>query len=369
MKWVIAAAGLAISAAVLSSCSLPFYWQAANGQLQLLRAREPIESVLADPDTAPEVRGALEDVERIRAFATSQLMLPDNGSYESYADLGRDYVVWNVVAAEEFSTVPERWCFPFAGCVAYRGFFDRENAEAFEARMQKRGLDTYSGGSDAYSTLGYFADPVLNTMLDSSIEEIAAILIHELAHQRIYIKGDSELSEAFASTVEEHGTRLWLQDTEATAALERYEARLRARAVFAELIASQQRRLADIYARPVTESEKRAAKAQAFSQLREEYSAARNAGDLPSGYDGWFAQDLNNASLAAVATYRRWVPALRARLQLRGLEAFYDDVEALAALDPVQRDQTLQFWDGAADASTSAMPDLRVAAQYRASGQ
>jgi len=367
MKWVIAAVGLAISAAVLSSCSLPFYWQAANGQLRLLRAREPIDEVLADPETAPEVRSALEEIEQIRAFATSQLMLPDNGSYESYADLGRDYVVWNVVAAEEFSTVPEHWCFPFAGCVSYRGFFDRENAEAFEARMQKRGLDTYSGGSDAYSTLGYFADPVLNTMLTSSSEEIAAILIHELAHQRVYIKGDSELSEAFASTVEEHGTRLWLQDNAAADALERYEIRLRSRAVFAELITSQQRRLADIYGRPIEESEKRAAKAEAFALLREEYAAAREAGDLPSGYDGWFAQDLNNASLAAVATYRRWVPALRTRLQMRGLEAFYADVEALAQMEPAQRDETLQRWDAAA-AIAPATSGLRVAAQYR-SGQ
>jgi len=368
MKWVIAAVGLALSAAVLSSCSLPFYWQAANGQLQLLRAREPIDEVLADPETTPEVRSALEEIERIRTFATSRLMLPDNGSYESYADLGRDYVVWNVVAAEEFSTEPEHWCFPFAGCVSYRGFFDRENAEAFEARMHERGLETYSGGSDAYSTLGYFADPVLNTMLDSSSEEIAAILFHELAHQRVYIKGDSELSEAFASTVEEHGTRLWLQDNAAVQALERYETRLRARAVFAELIASQQRRLAEIYARPIADSEKRAAKAQAFALLLEEYAAARDAGDLPPGYDGWFAQDLNNASLAAVATYRRWVPALRTRLRMRGLEAFYEDVEALAQMDPTQREETLRNWDAAAAASASASSGLRVAAQHR-SGQ
>jgi predicted aminopeptidase len=368
MKWLIAASCLLISAFALSSCSLPFYWQAASGQIRLLRAREPIDEVIADPETAPEVRDALTEIEQIREYATSALKLPDNGSYETYADLGRDYVVWNVVAAQEFSTVPEQWCFPFAGCVSYRGFFDRENAEAFEARMRARGLETYSGGSDAYSTLGYFADPVLNTMLDSSTEEIAAVLIHELAHQRVYIKGDSELSEAFASTIEEHGTRLWLQERGDAEALDRYESRLRGRAAFAELVAAQQSRLAEIYSRPIPDSQKRAAKAQAFETMRMDYARARDDGMLAPGYDAWFAQDLNNASLAAVATYRRWVPALRERLRTQGLDAFYADIEALARAKEVQRNETLQHWD--AMARSGAPGSLGVAAApAAASGQ
>lgn len=348
MRWLFAVLIFALCAIGLSSCSLPFYWQAASGQLELMRRREPIAEVLADPQTPAELKRTLEDVERIRRFAIDELQLPDNGSYQTYADLGRDYVVWNVVAAEPFSIVPQQWCFPFAGCVAYRGFFDRNKAEAFAAKLAASGLDTYSGGSGAYSTLGYFADPVLNTMIDTRAEEIAAILFHELAHQRVYVKGDSELSEAFASTVEEFGTRAWLQRTADTRALSRYEQRLQSRAVFANLIAAQQSRLAEIYAQPLSAADMAAAKAAAFSRLREEYAIARDAGEITSGYDSWFAQDLNNAVLASVATYRRWVPALRRRLHERGLTQFYADVEKLAEADDEQRLATLERWNASA---------------------
>jgi predicted aminopeptidase len=349
-----AAACFALCAIALSSCSLPFYLQAANGQLGLLRSREPIAEIIADPQTDTELKQRLQDVARIRNFAIEELQLPNNGSYETYVDLGRDYVVWNVVAAEEFSTSPERWCFPFAGCVAYRGFFDRAKAEVFEAKLAERGLDTYSGGAGAYSTLGYFADPVLNTMLDSRSEEIVAVLIHELAHQRIYVKDDSELSEAFASTIEEFGTRTWLEREADTDGLERYELRLEARAAFADLIAQQQTRLNDIYLRPISAADKRSAKVTAFAQLRAEYATERDAGRMPAGYDGWFSQELNNATLAAVATYRHWVPALRHRLAMRGLEAFYADVEALADLDSDSRTAQLEAWDAAARAAALA---------------
>ena len=171
---------------------MPFYWQAIGGQLELLRKRTPIEELLADPDLDPELRTSLGAVADIRRFAVRELGLPDNDSYTSYVDLDRPYVVWNVVAAEEFSTKPKRWCFPFAGCVSYRGFFDREDAERFRARLDKEGYDTFSGGSTAYSTLGYFSDPVLSTMLGGGEQYIASLLFHELAHQRLYIKDDSE---------------------------------------------------------------------------------------------------------------------------------------------------------------------------------
>lgn len=365
MRWVPAAACCALCAIALSSCSLPYYWQAASGQVRLLRARQPIAELMADPQTTSELRNRLENVVRVRTFAIEELQLPDNGSYRTYADPGRDYVVWNVVAAEEFSVDPQRWCFPFAGCVAYRGFFDREKAEAFEAKLHDRGLDTWSGGSSAYSTLGYFADPVLSTMLDSRSEEVAALLIHELAHQRLYVKDDSELSEAFASTVEEFGTRTWLEREADSEALARYEQRLRARAAFAGLIARQQSRLAEVYSRSISDADKRAAKAEAFAQLRTEYETERDAGRIPAGYDPWFSQALNNATLAAVSTYRHWVPALRHRLAARGLSGFYADVETLADADAQQRTATLESWDAAARAGAVASSDCAV----RGSGQ
>jgi predicted aminopeptidase len=344
MKGKLALAALIVALGMLSSCSLPFYLQAAGGQLELLRKRVPIDEILADPSRPGDLKQRLSDVLEIRTFAAEELQLPDNGSYRTYADLGRPYVVWNVVAADEFSTEPRRWCFPFAGCVSYRGFFDRAKAESFADRLRADGLDVYAGGSTAYSTLGYFADPVLNTMLADSTVEFAALLFHELAHQKVYVKSDSELSEAFASTIEEFGTRRWLEQRGDADGLAAYESRLRERGAFAELVAAQQQRLTQIYAGEASVADKRAAKMQAFEQLRREYAAAKDSGRLSSAYDAWFSQPLNNATLAAVATYRQWLPALHWRLQTVGLTAFYEEVETLAALDVEPRSARLEEW-------------------------
>lgn len=351
LRFGIVIAVAAVLLASLSSCSLPFYWQAVSGQVELIRKRVPISEVLEDPAAQGDLKAALRRVAEIRAFATEALGLPDNNSYTTYADLGRPYVVWNIVAAPEFSIEPRQWCFPFAGCVSYRGFFDRDNAIAFADKLGEEGLDTYVGGANAYSTLGYFADPVLNTMLTSDETAIAALLFHELAHQKLYFKGDSELSEAFASVIEEHGTRCWLDAHGDVAGFAAYVDRLAQRSAFAELVVAGRERLADVYAAPTSEAEMRLAKERAFAGLRAEYAAAKEAGRLSDLYDPWFAQSLNNAVLASVATYRLWVPALRWRLETVGLAQFYADLAALKELDESARDAQLAEWDRVASAA------------------
>ncbi len=330
--------------AVLSGCAVPFYWQAIGGQLELLRKRTPIEQLVDDPEVDPALRAKLSSVAEIRAFAVDELELPDNRSYTTYVALDRSYVVWNVVAAKEFSVDAERWCFPFAGCVAYRGFFARDAAERFQARLIERGLDTYSGGSSAYSTLGYFADPVLSTMINGGEQYVASLLFHELAHQKLYVKGDSEFSEAFATVIEEFGTERWLTLHGTQADLDRYRQRRRRGEDFAALIAKQQTRLREIYARDEPPEIKREHKRVAFAALQTEYAALKARWGGNTDYDAWFAQPLNNAALAAVATYTRWVPGLRERLDARGLDAFYDDTAALAKLDNEDRAQRLEAW-------------------------
>jgi predicted aminopeptidase len=337
---------LLVLAPLASSCSLPFYWQAVSGQFDMLRKRTPIDVMLEDSDVDPELRNTLREVAEIRRFAIESLELPDNGSYTSYADLERPYAVWNVVAAEEFSIDPIRWCFPFAGCVAYRGFFDREDAERFRRKLAGRGLDTYSGGASAYSTLGYFSDPILNTMLAGGADEIAPLLFHELAHQKLYFKGDSELSEAFASVIEEFGTERWLDARHDVAGLARYRRRARQRGEFADLVARTQQRLADVYARKLSADEKRLAKETVFKRMRAEYAELRESWGPGANYDGWFEQPLNNASLASVATYRRWLPALRARLGAVGLTRFYADMADLTRLGLEERAECLETWQG-----------------------
>ena len=340
-----------------TGCAAPYYWQAIGGQLELLRKREPIDEVIADAAVDPQLKATLARIEAMRRFSVDELFLPSNDSYTTYVELDRPYVVWNVVATDEFSVDPQRWCFPFAGCVAYRGYFDKAAADRFAAKLAADGLDVQSGGSTAYSTLGYFDDPVLSTMVNGGEQYVASLLFHELAHQQLYVKSDSEFSEAFAMVVEELGTERWLSKHGTPADLERYRLRRQRRAQFGELIAAQQARLRVLYATGATPEELRAGKEQAFDTLQREYQVLKATWQGNTEYDAWFAQPLNNATLASVATYTRWLPALRARLERVGLRAFYADAAAVAKLDAAEREQRLRAWEAEAppapDASAS----------------
>lgn len=361
MTRLLKAIALLATATLVSGCALPFYWQAIGGQIDLLRKRTPIEKLLADPTVDPRLRSTLGAVAMIRRFAVDELELPDNDSYTTYVDLQRPYVVWNVVAAEEFSVDPKRWCFPFVGCVAYRGFFDRDRAERFEAKLDEQGFDTYSGGSSAYSTLGFFADPVLSTMIGGGESYVASLLFHELAHQKLYIKDDSEFSEAFATAIEEYGTERWLREHSGEDAVAGYRRRLERRASFADLVAEEQGRLREIYASVSSADAKRRAKAVSFDAMRASYSQLRVKWGGNGEYDAWFAQPLNNAALAAVATYRHWLPGLRWRLATVGLDGFYADCAGLADLSAAERTTRLEAWLEAATRASAA----RTAAQSR----
>ena len=341
-------------AAATSGCAAPYYWQAIGGQFELMRKREPIEEVLADASADPRLKATLARIEMMRRFAVDELELPDNDSYTSYVALDRPYVVWNVVATPEFSTDPQRWCFPFAGCVAYRGYFDKAAADRFAAELAADGLDVHSGGSTAYSTLGYFDDPVLSTMVSGGEQYVASLLFHELAHQQLYVKGDSEFSEAFAMVVEELGTERWLSQQGEPADLERYRAARQRRAQFGGLIAKQQARLRVLYATGTPVEELRLEKERAFDELRRDYAALKSEWQGNAEYDAWFAQPLNNATLASVATYTRWLPALRARLKEVGLSTFYSQAAELAELDAAEREERLRSWEARAREPASA---------------
>lgn len=337
---------------IISGCALPYYWQAASGHLNLLRKRTPIEAVLEDPSQPPDVKQALRRVVDMRAFAVEQLSLPDNRSYQSYVDLDRPYVVWNVVAAEEFAVDPMQWCFPMLGCVSYRGYFAREAAEQFAATLSEQGVDTYVAGASAYSTLGYFADPVLNTMLAGGEHYIAGVLFHELAHQKFYLRGDSDLNEAFATAVQQHGTAEWLAMHGAAETVAAYRSRLRRQADFTTLIAAQRDRLQAIYAADTAIEARRDAKQAAFARMREEYEQLKWGWGGVTDYDAWFARPLNNAQLAAVATYRRWLPGLSWYIDQNGLAALYEQMAEIESMSEEARDRRLQSWLEAAQAAS-----------------
>ncbi len=306
---------LLAAAAVFAALQGCYYMHLAAGQIEMNRKREPIAEVIARPDTDATLKRRLELASRARDFAMSDLGLPDNGSYRTFADLGRRYATWNVFAAPEFSVEPKRWCFPVAGCVSYRGYFDEKHAAREAAKLGERGYDVHVGPSIAYSTLGHLRDPVLNTMLGYGDTELAAFIFHELAHQAVYAPGDSDFNESFASVVETEALRRWFAREDSPAELGKFLA-LRARQrEAAELMIDSRRRLASLYAETLEPGAKREAKAAEFARLREALTAA---GHPAKG-------DFNNARLVAVVTYERCVPALRAELDRlnNDLPAFY----------------------------------------------
>ena len=331
MRWWL----LLVAMPALPGCYLV---QAASGQAQVLSRSEPIGRVVADPRTPAETRARLELAQQARAFAVGELDLPDGRSFRKYAELGRPYAVWNVVATPEFSLAPRRWCFPVAGCVAYRGYFDESRAQALARRLRQRGDDAAVGGVATYSTLGRFPDPVLSTMLGWSETRFVATVFHELAHERLYVAGDSEFSEAFASVVEQAGVRQWLRERGDVPALERYDAALAREVEFTALLRSARERLERLYGSGVPPAALRIEKQREFGRLKFRYQELRARWGGYAGYDAWFARTLNNAHLAAVATYHDCVPGLQRELAAAGsLPAFYARADTLAALSPVER--------------------------------
>lgn len=312
--------------------------QAAHGQYEVMRRSEPISAVLADATTAPKTRAGLELVAAARSFAVDELGLPDSRSYLSYADLGRPYVVFNVVATDEFAVEPRRWCFLVAGCVAYRGYFDEQRARDFALKLSIRGADVSVGGVPTYSTLGHLPDPVFSPMLQWRETRLVGTIFHELAHERLYVPGDSEFNEAFASVVEAAGVERWLEMHGRQADLDRVRLEAVREIEFSALLRATRDRLDALYRSGLGVEDMRRAKQREFGQLKFDYEQLRARWGGYAGYDAWFAQPLNNARLAAVATYRDCVPGLqREREQAGSLPAFYERASALARLSLTQR--------------------------------
>ena len=315
--------------------------ESAQGQLSLMSKRRPIARVVADPGTPADVRKQLEAVAQIREFASRNLHLPDNGSYRTYADVGRPYVVWNVVAAPEFSVEPKEWCYPIVGCVAYRGYFVERRARALGDALKSKGFDVTVAGVAAYSTLGHFDDPILNTMIGWNDVELASIIFHELTHQMIYIANDADFNEALATTVEEEGVRRWLESLGRSAELERYELEEQRSLEVVTLLSRTREELRVLYGSGLDPVLMRERKAAAFAALRDSYAQlVRGWGPHPP-FESWFEKgEVNNAYLASIATYYDCVPGFRRELAAVGgnLDAFYRRVRELAKLDQEKRD-------------------------------
>jgi len=331
---------------LLTGCStVDYYGQLARGQLQLLQARQPVQAVIDDPSTAPQLRQRLALSQQARRFASEQLGLPDNRSYRVYADLQRPFVVWNLFATPEFSLKPQLHCFPIAGCVAYRGFYEQGRARGAAALLNAQGLDTYLGGVEAYSTLGWFDDPILNTMLRWSDERLVAVIFHELAHQQYYLAGDTAFNESYATFVEQQGLREWQTARGLPAST---EAGPRPREQFSELVLASRARLEALYASGLSDEAMRAGKQAEFDRLRRDYQQLKVRHWQGVGYyDGWINGPLNNAKMLPFGLYDRWVVAFATLFDEVGGDwpTFYLRVAELGALPEAKRLIQLQALD------------------------
>ncbi|WP_341677923.1 aminopeptidase [Niveibacterium sp. SC-1] len=338
---------IAVLATVLcSACSVSpsYYWQAAGGQIELLRAARPITEIEASAETPEPLRQRLALVQQLRHFASGELGLAESRGFDRYADIKRPYVVWNVFAAPALSSQSREWCVPVAGCVGYLGYFALEDARAQAASLKAEGMDVYVGGVPAYSTLGWFSDPVLNTYVQWPELDLARLIFHELAHQVVYVKGDTEFNESFAVAVEQAGLRRWAAQPEKATLMSQFERAHEIRDDFAALVLETRGALQALYAEPLPEADKRARKAALITQMQTRYHQLRDGKWQGfAGYDRWFAQDINNAQLNSVGFYTRWVPAFEALLAREGddLPRFYAAVKRLAQQPEPQRHRSL----------------------------
>ena len=321
------------AAMFLSGCqAVEYYWQGAAGQVELLANARPIPEVVATTGDAA-LRDRLARAQAIRAFASRELALPDNRSYTRYADIGRPYVVWNVFATPALSLSPRRWCYPVAGCVAYRGYFAEGDARAEAARLAADGFDVHTSGVPAYSTLGYFDDPVLSTFIRYREVDLARLIFHELAHQVVYAKDDTSFNESFAVAVEEEGLARWLaaqQGLPGAATLAADAARTqRQRSEFRVLVGTTRDRLQIVYASDLGDDAKRAQKAEAFAAMRAQYERIKGEWNGTPLFDRWFAGGANNAGIVAAGLYADRVAQFAALLAAEGgdLPRFYDRAE------------------------------------------
>jgi predicted aminopeptidase len=318
----------------LSACaSLQYYGQAAAGQFSIMQRRVALASAIRDPEASPTLRTRLQRVEEIRSFAINELHLPDSGSFRSYVDLRRPYVLWNVFASPEFELRAVESCFPLVGCLGYRGYYDEADARRFAAGLKAEGHDVYVAGVSAYSTLGWFDDPVLSSMLRWSDLELAGVMFHELAHELLYIRDDSAFNESFATAVQEEGLRRWLETRHAAELRGQAQAAKQRRQDFLKLVEATRSRLRQLYASSLPAENKRRMKAEILDGMRAEHALLKSAWDGFNGYDEWFT-DLNNAKLMAVATYHEWTPAFHQALQESDgdLQRFYEEVRRVSKL-------------------------------------
>ncbi len=331
---------------MLAGCSdLGYYLGAIDGQIEILQKRRDIHEIIADPEVNPELKGQLDQALHIRSFASSQLSLPDNDSYHSYVDLDRPYVVWNIVATPEFSLQPITWCFPIAGCVPYRGYFKKQQAVEFAEQLKAEQRDVLIYGVLAYSTLNWFDDPLLSTFSHQSETYLAALIFHELAHQQVYLAGDSDFNEAFAKTVEIEGVKRWLMMHGHPRQAEKYLQTLEMERLFLDIAGDYQQRLEKNYTSNRSIEAMRLEKQRLLNAFQTEVRQFRDQKNDGHGFSAWLDPTLNNARFASLNTYYALIPSFQRLLAFYqgDLPKFYRQVAEISSRPAAERARVLAY--------------------------
>jgi predicted aminopeptidase len=335
----------ALLASALASCqTVHFYSQAVRGQLEIQAKAKPISEVIAVDTVSQELKRKLKLVEELRAFAKKELRLPVKDQYSTYADLQRPFVVWVVFAAPEFSVEGKTWWYPFIGSQEYRGYFSMEDAKAEVQKLQAKGYDVFGGGVEAYSTLGVFCDPILNTFVNRSDVKLAELIFHELSHPRVFFSGDTDFNEAFATANSQEAVHRWLKSKHQSKALAEYDEELNHDVEFSDLVLSTRKKLKALYAqKSFSVEELRLKKQQIFADMRKDYEFLKRTWHGDTTHDVWFTKPINNGRLNAVASYYDLVPGFTSLLDQCGgnLEIFYKAAESFKGLSKEERRKKL----------------------------
>ena len=348
MRWIISIPLLLL---LVGCADVGYYWHSASGHLSIMNQRVDIDELLADDKLDSHLRARLLLVQKIRRFSVEHLDLPENGSYSNYVKLKQPYVIQNLFAAPEFSTQLHQWCYPLIGCASYRGYYDETRLLDYVAKLEADGLEVYVGRVPAYSTLGWFDDPVLSSFIDWPDYRLAGLLFHELTHQQIFIEDDTTFNESLASAVQQVGTELWLKSNDQAEALTEFSRWLAYRDEVIALIVSTRDGLTELYADDSSDTEKRERKLQQFHEASSEHAIIAARFGIKGGFTRWFSSDLNNAKIGSVAAYNSRVTAFLNILQAQQTEfsEFYRYVEQIAELDRDQRDRCLDAWGSASE--------------------
>ena len=358
-RWIIAAV-LVLAGLGVSGChTLGFYSQAVRGQYQIFAHQESIDKLTALTNTPPALKQRFELLRDLRAFAAADLKLPTDDHYRKYVDVHRPFVVWNVEAAPELSMEPKTWWYPLLGSLKYRGYFSKAGATNYAGYLRAKGLDVSVGGVGAYSTLGWFKDPVLNTFIFEDDADLAEIIFHELAHQRLFARGDTDFNEAFATTVGQEGARRWLTARGNASGLKEYLAHLHRSDQFVHLVMHTRAQLERLYGDEITPDGKikasrkngaassqnlRQQKKQILDDMQAQFARLKTAWGGDKEYDGWFAHPINNAHLNSVAAYYDFVPGFEQLLASNGgdMEKFYVAAEKISKRPKSDRHEELR---------------------------